>query len=109
MPSPALAFLSVSSRLDFLDLIPSTNTPRQHFPALSLYKESCSRAHGHLDERARHCLTSSREHNPRRVDASRVLLAIMGDAVVGIIGMGDMGKMYARRISKAGWRYAMPR
>ncbi|KAK4956840.1 prephenate dehydrogenase (NADP(+)) [Elasticomyces elasticus] len=28
----------------------------------------------------------------------------MGDAVVGIIGMGDMGKMYARRISKAGWR-----
>ncbi|KAK3071885.1 prephenate dehydrogenase (NADP(+)) [Teratosphaeriaceae sp. CCFEE 6253] len=29
----------------------------------------------------------------------------MQDAVVGIIGMGDMGKMYARRISKAGWRY----
>jgi len=23
---------------------------------------------------------------------------------VGIIGMGDMGKMYARRISDAGWR-----
>jgi len=30
----------------------------------------------------------------------------MADAVVGIIGMGDMGKMYARRISQAGWRYA---
>lgn len=30
----------------------------------------------------------------------------MGDAAVGIIGMGDMGKMYARRISDAGWRYA---
>ncbi len=30
----------------------------------------------------------------------------MGDAVVGIIGMGDMGKMYAKRISNAGWRYA---
>ncbi|KAM0719301.1 hypothetical protein Q7P37_005206 [Cladosporium fusiforme] len=28
----------------------------------------------------------------------------MGDAVVGIIGMGDMGKMYARRIADAGWR-----
>ncbi|KAK5169364.1 prephenate dehydrogenase (NADP(+)) [Saxophila tyrrhenica] len=28
----------------------------------------------------------------------------MGEAVVGIIGMGDMGKMYARRISDAGWR-----
>ncbi|KAF2165702.1 hypothetical protein M409DRAFT_67074 [Zasmidium cellare ATCC 36951] len=28
----------------------------------------------------------------------------MGDAVVGIIGMGDMGKMYARRISDAGWK-----
>ncbi|TKA49576.1 hypothetical protein B0A54_00243 [Friedmanniomyces endolithicus] len=28
----------------------------------------------------------------------------MGDAVVGIIGMGDMGKMYAKRISNAGWR-----
>jgi prephenate dehydrogenase (NADP+) len=24
--------------------------------------------------------------------------------VVGIIGMGDMGKMYARRIADAGWR-----
>lgn len=24
--------------------------------------------------------------------------------VVGIIGMGDMGKMYARRLSAAGWR-----
>jgi len=24
--------------------------------------------------------------------------------VVGLIGMGDMGKMYARRLSAAGWR-----
>jgi prephenate dehydrogenase (NADP+) len=24
--------------------------------------------------------------------------------VIGIIGMGDMGKMYARRLSEAGWR-----
>lgn len=24
--------------------------------------------------------------------------------VVGLIGMGDMGKMYARRLSQAGWR-----
>jgi prephenate dehydrogenase (NADP+) len=24
--------------------------------------------------------------------------------LVGIIGMGDMGKMYARRLSDAGWR-----
>lgn len=28
----------------------------------------------------------------------------MEDFVVGIIGMGDMGKMYARRLSAAGWR-----
>lgn len=27
---------------------------------------------------------------------------------VGIIGMGDMGKMYARRLSDAGWRYLSP-
>lgn len=26
------------------------------------------------------------------------------DFVIGIIGMGDMGKMYARRLSDAGWR-----
>jgi len=32
--------------------------------------------------------------------------ANMGEAVVGLIGMGDMGKMYARRLSEAGWRYA---
>lgn len=28
----------------------------------------------------------------------------MDGFVVGIIGMGDMGKMYARRLSEAGWR-----
>lgn len=28
----------------------------------------------------------------------------MENVIVGIIGMGDMGKMYARRISDAGWR-----
>ena len=28
----------------------------------------------------------------------------MVNMVVGIIGMGDMGKMYARKISTAGWR-----
>lgn len=30
--------------------------------------------------------------------------AIMDTTTVGIIGMGDMGKMYAKRISVAGWR-----
>lgn len=25
-------------------------------------------------------------------------------ASIGIIGMGDMGKMYAQRLSAAGWR-----
>ena len=29
---------------------------------------------------------------------------IMDDRSVGIIGMGDMGRMYARRLSQAGWR-----
>jgi prephenate dehydrogenase (NADP+) len=28
----------------------------------------------------------------------------MEDTTIGIIGMGDMGKMYARRISEAGWK-----
>jgi phosphoglycerate dehydrogenase-like enzyme len=28
----------------------------------------------------------------------------MEDISVGIIGMGDMGKMYAHRLSQAGWR-----
>jgi len=28
----------------------------------------------------------------------------MEDFTVGLIGMGDMGKMYARRLSAAGWR-----
>ena len=31
-------------------------------------------------------------------------MSVGQDAVVGIIGMGDMGKMYARRIAAAGWR-----
>jgi len=29
----------------------------------------------------------------------------MEDFVVGLIGLGDMGKMYARRLGDAGWRY----
>jgi len=29
----------------------------------------------------------------------------MENFVVGIIGMGDMGRVYARRLSDAGWRY----
>lgn len=28
----------------------------------------------------------------------------MENFIVGIIGMGDMGKMYARRLSDAGWK-----
>jgi hypothetical protein len=28
----------------------------------------------------------------------------MEDVLIGIIGMGDKGKMYAQRFSKAGWR-----
>jgi prephenate dehydrogenase (NADP+) len=27
-----------------------------------------------------------------------------GGKSIGIIGMGDMGKMYARRLSDAGWK-----
>lgn len=30
--------------------------------------------------------------------------ADMADFVVGLVGMGDMGKMYAHRLSAAGWR-----
>jgi prephenate dehydrogenase (NADP+) len=26
------------------------------------------------------------------------------DFIIGIIGMGDMGKMYAQRFSTAGWK-----
>ena len=32
----------------------------------------------------------------------------MDKMVIGIIGMGEMGKMYARRLSTAGWRYDAP-
>lgn len=38
----------------------------------------------------------SREVIPRPPD--------MEDFVIGLIGMGDMGKMYAERLSAAGWR-----
>lgn len=36
--------------------------------------------------------------------ASKQLAGKMDNFVIGIIGMGDMGKMYARRLSAAGWR-----
>lgn len=47
----------------------------------------------------------SRSGQHPAVDTIRQI-ANMGEAVVGLIGMGDMGKMYARRLSEAGWRYA---
>ncbi|KAJ3557742.1 hypothetical protein NPX13_g9866 [Xylaria arbuscula] len=31
----------------------------------------------------------------------------MENFIVGIIGMGDMGKMYARRLSDAGWKFCL--
>lgn len=31
-------------------------------------------------------------------------LGTMEGFMIGIIGMGDMGKMYTRRLSEAGWR-----
>jgi hypothetical protein len=36
--------------------------------------------------------------------ASKNFAEMTDEFVVGIIGMGDMGKMYARRLSDAGWR-----
>jgi phosphoglycerate dehydrogenase-like enzyme len=36
--------------------------------------------------------------------ASVTALLNQAEFVVGLIGMGDMGKMYARRLSNAGWR-----
>jgi phosphoglycerate dehydrogenase-like enzyme len=41
-------------------------------------------------------------NHPRRQLRDAV---IMNDGKsIGIIGMGDMGKMYARRLSDAGWK-----
>ena len=34
--------------------------------------------------------------------------ASMEHFTIGIIGMGLMGKMYARKLSAAGWRYEIP-
>lgn len=36
--------------------------------------------------------------------SSQVVPPEMDGFVVGIIGMGDMGRMYAGRLSDAGWR-----
>ncbi|TVY16301.1 hypothetical protein LARI1_G005423 [Lachnellula arida] len=36
---------------------------------------------------------------------SHDLATSMEGFVIGIIGMGDMGKMYAKRLSDAGWRF----
>lgn len=35
---------------------------------------------------------------------SGAIPAGMENFVVGLIGMGDMGRMYADRLSEAGWR-----
>lgn len=52
-------------------------------------------------------------HPSKRVSSSafymhRVLISEMAqpddNVSVGIIGMGDMGKLYAERIAKAGWK-----
>ncbi|KAL7946773.1 hypothetical protein V8C42DRAFT_318760 [Trichoderma barbatum] len=35
---------------------------------------------------------------------TRIVPAGMENFTVGLIGMGDMGRMYAERLSEAGWR-----
>ena len=50
--------------------------------------------------------------NPRNILGFNLLRSLskqsshftMENTVIGIIGMGGMGKMYARRISSAGWK-----
>lgn len=45
------------------------------------------------------------QHQHIGCDFLQLLTKMDGQTVaVGIIGMGDMGKMYARRIGDAGWR-----
>lgn len=34
-----------------------------------------------------------------------LVVSMEKNAAVGIIGMGDMGRLYAKRFSQAGWRY----
>ena len=45
---------------------------------------------------------------PQWFDSSTSLvidaISMADDKSIGIIGMGDMGKMYARRLSGAGWK-----
>lgn len=38
------------------------------------------------------------------ISAMAVENMVPNDFTIGIIGLGDMGKMYARRLSAAGWR-----
>ena len=41
---------------------------------------------------------------PFRSPANEEVDRIMANTTIGMIGMGDMGKMYAKRMSDAGWR-----
>ncbi|KAH7321762.1 hypothetical protein BKA65DRAFT_512958 [Rhexocercosporidium sp. MPI-PUGE-AT-0058] len=41
----------------------------------------------------------------KMADRSGANQMVTDDFTIGIIGLGDMGKMYARRLSAAGWRY----
>lgn len=36
--------------------------------------------------------------------ATRIVPAGMENFIIGLIGMGDMGRMYAEKLSAAGWR-----
>lgn len=47
--------------------------------------------------------------NTRTTHTAAINMAAMEGKSIGIIGMGDMGKMYARRLSDAGWKYVSSR
>lgn len=76
----------------------SPDQPRRNLPL---------RGPQHVNSARPFCFDSSSVHTHTIVTMSSGDFVIpngMENFVVGLIGMGDMGKMYAERLSAAGWR-----
>ena len=85
-----------------INVFPSSSNFQLHIHKPTIYHPSflCLR----INELTSVLIFVLRSSLPLLVTNTTTIVLTMAIDTIGIIGMGDMGKMYANRISSAGWK-----